>query len=329
MNLNSLLRTSARYLATVSAGVILSSTLAPSTQAMAGGINEPTPPMPIPTFHPYIDGINDGFAYKVIASATRQDVYLAQMIAVTPSPLAEVTKLMQSYVSDGAGTVTVNRMKASLNNDRLIVQYTIQGSDFVDSDVDFFDMQTGAFQGFINEQAFATFNSSIQPSQRLAELKADWVQKGYVTAAQAAGFDYSINPDDYGVFSLSTRWNMDGTATIMFQTTVFLANAPGFNGTPIGTETFYINMAYSSVTNKMEIADYNISHIPALYPPLFTFSIQNGAVSGKMLFQNTPILFHTVSRRAGSGGIGGIIFADVYATANAMEAAIPSVYYWY
>src|ERR1035437_2840522 len=245
--------------------LVLASGLALSAQARVGVVGKP-PGLPFPhKLVPYISGINDGFAYRVNPSSKQQDVYLAQMVAVTPSPFAQAAGLLKSYVSDSANSVNVDRMKASLANDRLLVQYTIQESDFTDIDFDFFDMQTGASQGFINEQAFGIFNSSVQPSQRLAELKAKWVQMNFVTPAQAAAFDYYLNPDDYGVFSVSAQWNSDGTATILFQTTVFLANAPGYNGTPIGTETFAINLAFSSLTQKMEIVDYGPGHTAAAY----------------------------------------------------------------
>ncbi len=330
MNTTYFFRGPARILQVYSVGIILASGLALSAQARVGVVGDPSS-LPFPfRLEPYIDGTNDGFAYKVNTSSNRQDVYLAKMLAVTPSPLAEEVGLLQSYVRDSANSVNVNRMKTSLANDRLVVQYTIQGSDFTDIDFDFFDMQTGANQGFINEQAFDIFNSSIQPSQRLAELKANWVQKNYVTAAQAAAFDYYLNPDDYGVFNLSAQWNSDGTATIFFQTTVFLTNAPGYNGTAIGTETFAINLAYSSLTQKMEIVDYGNGHSAATYPTVFDFSIQSGGTSGKMLFEGTPILFQNSYWRAGNGGrIGGVVTYYYYPTANLIEAEIPAVYYWY
>ena len=191
-------------------------------------------------------------------------------------------------------------------------------------------MQTGANQGFINEQAFALFNSSVQPSQRLAELKTKWVQMNYVTPTQAAAFDYYLNPDDYGVFSVSAQWNDDGTATIFFQTTVFLTKAPGYNGTPIGTETFEINLAYSSLTQKMEIVDYGPGHTAAAYPTVFAFSIQGGGTSGEVLFGGTPILIEDSYWQIGSfGRLGGVVTYYYYATANQVEAEIPAVYYLY
>ena len=326
----SLRRRTVRLLQVFYVGIILTSSLAQAALVpVVGGGNSPGLPYPH-RFEPYISGINDGFAYKVNTSASRQDVYLAQVVAVTPSPYAHAAGLLKSYVSDSANSVNVNLMKASLANDRLLVKYTIQGSGFIDIDFDFFDMQTGANQGFINEQAFALFNSSIQPSQRLAELRAKWVQMNYVTAAQAAAFDYYLNPEDYGVFSVSAQWNSDGTATILFQTTVFLTNAPGYNGMPIGTETFAINLAYSSLTQKMEIIGYGNGHTAATYPTVFKFSIQSGGTSGQVLFEGAPILvqdsFWSV---AGFGRPGGVVTYYYYPNASLVEAEIPSVYYLY
>jgi hypothetical protein len=330
MNTISFFRGSARMLQLHFVGTILASGLALSAQARVGVVGNP-PGLPVPhRFVPYISGINDGFAYKVNTNSNQQDVYLAQMVAVTPYPFAQAAGLLQSYVSDSANSVNVNRMKASLANDRLLVQYTIQGSGFTDIDLDFFDMQTGANQGFINELAFALFNSSIQPSQRLAELKVKWVQMNYVTPAQAAAFDYSLNPEDYGVFDVTAQWNSDGTATIFFHTTVFLANAPGYNGTPIGTETFAINLAYSSLTQKMEIVDYGNGHTAATYPTVFNVSIQGGGASGQILFQGTPILVQDSYWQFGSfGRVGGVVTYYYYPTASLIEAEIPSVYYLY
>jgi hypothetical protein len=323
-------RALARILKVYSLALIFASGFALAAQARVGVVGNP-PGLPIPhKLVPYISGINDGFAYKVNTSSNRQDVYLAQMVSVTPSPSAQASGLLKSYVSDSANSVTVNRMKASLANDRLLVQYTIQGSDFTDIDFDFFDMQTGASQGFINEQAFGLFNSAVQPSQRLAELKTKWVQMNYATPAQAAGFDYYLNPDDYGVFNVSAQWNGDGTATILFQTTVFLTNAPGYNGTPIGTETFAINLAFSTLTQKMEIVDYGPNHTAAAYPTVFAFSLQGGGASGAVQFGGTPILIEDSYWQIGSfGRPGGVVTYYYYATANLVEAEIPAVYYLY
>jgi len=265
---------------------------------------------------PYISGVNDGLAYLVNTTSTRQDVYLAQLVAVTPSSLAQSAGLLQSYVSDSANKVTVNRMKATPANDRLMVQSTVQGPGFIDVDFDFFDMNTGAHQGFINEQAFATLNSSLHPSQRLAEIKAAWVTQGWMTAAQAAAFDYSLNPDNYGVFDVYAQWNSDGTATIFFETTVFLANAGAYTGQNIGTETFAINLGYSSVTNKMEIVDYGFVHAAATYPAIFNISIKSGATPD-ILFQGTPITFESYWKF--------YIFYS-YETASQVEAEIPAIY---
>ncbi len=270
---------------------------------------------------PYIDGTNDGFAYMVQATSSRQDVYLARLESVTPLPTALDVGKLQSY--DLAEGETVSQLKASVANDRLFVESTIQGPNVLDVNLDFFDLQTGAHVGFINEQSFATFNSSLQPSQRLAERRAAWVAQNIVTQEQADAFDYYLDPDDHGTFNVYGGWNSDGTASIFFETSVFLANAGPYTGMEIGTETFAINLGYSAVTKQMEIVDYGLAHTAATYPSVFKFSLKAGKFP-YILFQGTPILFQSRSRT--SPPPWAFIF-NTYRTAAMVEAEIPALYY--
>lgn len=291
-----------------------------------GGPGAPKPPEIIRV--PHIPA--DGFAYLVQTTPVRQDVYLARLRSAKPSsPIASKVGLLESYVSDDYNQSTVNSMKASLANDRLIVMSTAQGFEILDLNVEFFDMQTGAHQGFFNEESFAQFNSSFQPSQRLAEAKVQHVAEGRATQEEADAFDYSLvvpPMTSQGPFNVYAQWNNDGTASIFCDTEVFLANASGSTGEDIGTETFAINVSYSPVAKKMEIVDYGLKHTAATYPNVFKFSPKEDKNSC-ILFQGTPILFQDFVLLHDPSWVGVNHFFGYYQLADIVEAEIPAIYW--
>lgn len=232
---------------------------------------------------PDLEVQTSSFAY-LQESGEAQTLKLARLVQGFLLPTAVP---IRTLATENGITEEIFDLFASPSN-RWLAVYTFQDqfTGFIDHNLTFFDMVTGASLGLRNEHAFSGLNQAVAPSTRLAEFKA--VEAGWgVPPEDVATINYTVDTESTGIPAPTYQWNADGTFSLTYVLEV-LAFYPEAEPTFIGTEAFTMTIALSGT--GVVTVDFGGTRAPAIFPAVFSLTPVNGPAS-EIRFESRPVRF--------------------------------------
>lgn len=160
--------------------------------------------------------------------------------------------------------------------------------DIMELDILFYDMNTGEYLGFVDNEAMFVLNESLHPSESLIEYRQLQIDAG-VPPEIVAEYDYTLHLEYSFIDFHDLHWNTDGTVSVAFRGEVYLILENGeFGFANIGTENFTVN--YTVDPSGVSIDSYGNIKTAAEWPEIFDLSVQT-PLPGNMRFESQTILF--------------------------------------
>ena len=246
---------------------------------------------------PILTSNPNGFAYvEVNPDGIGGSLKLAKITQTFP--LVKATDIIE--LENYRGDYMVYDLDTSPDN-RYLVSHRIQaggGHLFMDIlerprnveelDILFYDMHTGEYLGFVDNEAMIVLNESLHPSESLIEYRQLQIDAG-VSPEVVAEYDYTLHLEFSFIDFHDLHWNTDGTVSVAFRGEVYLILENGeFGFANIGTENFTVN--YTVDPSGVSIESYGNIKTAAEWPEIFDLSTQT-PLPGNMRFESKTILF--------------------------------------